>query len=265
MKEIVSLSNVTVQRGGNILVKDVSWQIQRGEHWGLLGRNGCGKTTLLKVLSGSMWPKAGSGPVDILGNRYGRAYMPDVKKSIGWVSQALERQYQNYPHADGLEIVLSGLHASIGLYEPVTQQEMDRAYQLLEQFGAGHLAETPQQHFSQGELKKVLLARAWMAEPALLILDEPCSGLDLAAREELLSRLEQSLQQGGPTLIYVTHHMEELIAPITHAALMKDGSFISQGEKETVLNEKEASAAFDVPVSVSWEHGRPWVKVKPLL
>jgi iron complex transport system ATP-binding protein len=261
-EKIISLQDVTVQRSGKKLVKDVNWEIHKGEHWGVLGLNGSGKTTLLKVIAGSMWPKAGSGPVDILGNRYGKTYMPDVKKQIGWVSQAVEQQYEGHIQASALDIVLSGRHASIGLYEPVTEADVEKARELLAKFRIAHLEDEPLAHFSQGERKKTILARAWMADPRLMILDEPCSGLDLYAREELLNTLEEMMGSSGPTVIYVSHHLEEIIPPVTHAMLLKEGSITASGKKEEVLTEKNLEQVFQVPLHITWENGRPWVRIR---
>lgn len=261
-KQIVSLQDVTVQRSGKKLIENISWEIHSGEHWGILGLNGSGKTTLLKVIAGSMWPKAGSGPVDILGERYGKTYMPELKKSIGWVSQAVDQQYQAHHQTTALNVVLSGKHASIGIYEPLTEADVVRAQELLRKFRIAHLEDEPLSHFSQGERKKAILARAWMADPKLLILDEPCSGLDLFAREELLDTLEETTGDTGPTLLYVTHHLEEVIPSITHALLMKEGEMAAKGKKQEVLTEEHISHAFQVPVRLEWENQRPWVKVK---
>jgi iron complex transport system ATP-binding protein len=262
MKEVVSLNNVTVQRDGKKLIKDINWKVHEGEHWGILGLNGSGKTTLLKVIAGSMWPKAGSGPVDILGRRYGKTYMPALKKSIGWVSQAVDQQYQGHIQTTALDIVLSGKHASIGIYEPITEADETRARVLLNQFRIGHLENEPLAHFSQGERKKTLLARAWMADPKLLILDEPCAGLDLYSREELLDTLEEMMGSYGPTLLYVTHHMEELIPSLTHTLLMKHGEVHAGGKKSEIINEAHLEETFQVPLRVTWEGGRPWARVR---
>ncbi|PRO66607.1 ABC transporter ATP-binding protein [Alkalicoccus urumqiensis] len=260
---VINLQDVTVQRDGKALIKDINWQVNPGEHWGVLGLNGSGKTTLLKVVAGMMWPRAGSGPVDILGNRYGKTYMPDVKKKIGWVSQAVDQQYQAHSQTSGLDIVLSGRHASVGLYEPITEEDIKRAQALLERFRIAHLEDAPLSQYSQGERKKALLARAWMAEPELLILDEPCSGLDVYSREELLDTLEESTREsGGPTLLYVTHHLEEVIPSITSALLMKEGRIAASGKKEEVLTEEKLSSAFKLPLRIQWESGRPWARVQ---
>lgn len=260
-EQIVSIQNATVQRSGKKLITNISWEIHKGEHWGILGLNGSGKTTLLKVIAGSMWPKAGSGPVDVLGKRFGKTYMPELKKSIGWVSQAVDQQYQAHHQTTALDVVLSGKHASIGIYEPITESDVIRAQKLLSQFRIRHLEDKPLIHFSQGERKKTLLARAWMADPKLLILDEPCAGLDIFAREELLDTLEETTGT-GPTLLYVTHHLEEVIPSLTHVLLMKQGEIAAKGKKHEVLTQENISHTFQVPVSVEWENERPWVKVQ---
>ncbi|SDO00554.1 ABC transporter ATP-binding protein [Alkalicoccus daliensis] len=261
---IVSVKNATVQKEGKKLIDDISWEILQGEHWGVLGLNGSGKTTLLKIIAGAMWPKAGSGPVNVLGERYGNTYMPELKKSIGWVSQAVDQQYQLHPDTTALEIVLSGKHASIGIYEPLTEEDVSFARSLLQKFRIDHLEEQPLAHFSQGERKKAMLARAWMAKPKLLILDEPCAGLDIYAREELLDTLEEMMNEKGPSLIYVTHHLEEVIPSITHTLLLKSGEITASGKKRETLTEENIFNTFQVPVKLEWENNRPWVKVEKL-
>ncbi|CAM3785424.1 ABC transporter ATP-binding protein [Alkalicoccus chagannorensis] len=261
MEKVIDIQDATVQKNGRKLIEHIDWQVNQGEHWAVLGLNGSGKTTLLKVAAGILWPKAGSGPVDVLGHRYGKTYMPELKKSIGWVSQALDQQYQAHAQADALDIVLSGRHASVGLYEPVTEDDVERARELLDRFRIRHLEEAPFAQFSQGERKKTLLARAWMADLKLLILDEPCAGLDVYAREELLDTLEEVTSPGGPTLLYVTHHLEEVIPSITHALLMKNGRRYDAGKKEDVLQTPHLRDVFQVPMDISWRDGRPWVQV----
>ncbi|QKS72933.1 ABC transporter ATP-binding protein [Paenalkalicoccus suaedae] len=258
---MITLKNINVTREGNEILKGVTWNAEKGQQWGILGLNGSGKTTLLKVITGNMWATAGT--VDVLGNQYGMVNLPELRKSIGWVSAALDQQFNRHDEETALEIVLSGKHASIGLFEPITAEDVDRAHELLAKFNISHLTNEPLKFFSQGERKKVLLARAWMSNLELLILDEPCSGLDLYAREEFLDTLEvMKTDENAPTLLYVTHHLEEIIPSISHMLLLHDGEIVAAGPKKDVITEENLTKTFQVPVSLSWHEERPWIRVK---
>ncbi|MFA9558282.1 ABC transporter ATP-binding protein [Evansella sp. AB-rgal1] len=259
--EIISLENVSVRRGDKYLLKNISWQVQKGQNWAVLGLNGAGKTTLLKIVTCYLWPTFGT--VDVLGNRYGKVNIQEVRTSIGWVSNALDQQFQHHEGNTALEIVLSGKYASIGLYEHVSQEDVNRATELLEKFGILHLTHAPLHAFSQGERKKVLLARAWMSELKLLILDEPCSGLDIYSREEFLRTLESiSKEDGGPTILFVTHHIEEILPSITDVLLLHAGEVVDAGGKNKVITEENLERTFQIPLRLRWENDRVWVSVK---
>nr|WP_246593592.1 ATP-binding cassette domain-containing protein [Evansella tamaricis] len=241
-------------------MKNITWEVHKGQNWAILGLNGAGKTTLLKIVTCYMWPTTGT--TDVLGNRYGKVNIHEVRKSIGWVSNALDEQLQSHGSSTALEVVLSGKHASIGLYEHVLEEDVSRAMELLQKFHIVHLADKPLNTFSQGERKKVLLARAWMSQLKLLILDEPCAGLDIYAREELLGSLEMlSKEENSPTLLFVTHHVEEVIPAISHALLIRAGEVVDAGVKNKVLTETNLEQTFQVPLRLKWEKDRPWVRV----
>ncbi|PYZ91894.1 molybdenum ABC transporter ATP-binding protein [Salipaludibacillus keqinensis] len=257
---IISLKNINIIRNKKSLLKNVSWNIHKNQHWAILGLNGAGKTTLLKILTCYLWPTTGT--IDVLGNRYGKVNIHEVRRSIGWVSTALDQQLQDHSQDSALEIVLSGKYASIGLYDAVSEQDKQEAMRLLDKFNISHLAHEPLTIFSQGERKKVLLARAWMSKLKLLILDEPCAGLDIRSREEFLSTLEKlSQEEEAPTMIFVTHHVEEIISPISDILLLRQGEVIAAGKKEETLTEENLSATFDLPIQVHWRNARPWISV----
>lgn len=158
---------------------------------------------------------------------------------------------------------MSGKFASIGLYEAPSTDDKDKALQLLQSFHVEHLAEKPYYNLSHGEKQRVILARAWMANPKLIILDEPCTGLDIAAREELLSTIQHlSAVPEGPTLLYVTHHIEEIVPTFTHALLLSKGQVVATGEKDAVFSASLLEKTFNLPVSVRWESNRAWVSVQ---
>ncbi|EWG11136.1 ABC transporter ATP-binding protein [Cytobacillus firmus] len=261
-KNILSLDNVSWKRNGKQILDNVSWKVWEGEHWALLGLNGSGKTTILQMITGYLWPNGGQ--VSVLGNLYGKTNIPELRKSIGWVSTSLDDKFQFRPSDSALEIVLSGKFASIGLYQEITQQDLDKAKDLMHQFNIGHVQNQTLTSLSQGEKRKAMIARALMASPKLLILDEPCNGLDIYSKEELLASIEKmAAQPDGPTILYVTHHIEEIVPSISHTMLLKDGKVIAQGSKRHTLTDQLLEETFRVPISVEWENGRPWVRVKP--
>ncbi|WP_054949114.1 ABC transporter ATP-binding protein [Numidum massiliense] len=261
MANIIDLQNVSWQRDDRYILHAVDWSVRRGEHWALIGPNGAGKTALLNIVSGYMWPSRGS--VAVLGKSFGHVDLRELRQSIGWVSATLfDRFYRSQRRENALNVVLSGKHASIGVYEAVTEEDRQTALELLQLFGCEQLADKLFHTCSQGEKQRLVLARALMSRPQLLILDEPCTGLDLTAREQLLATIERLAEQpDGPTIVYVTHHVEEILPLFTHALLLKDGCVLTSGEKKQSLTDCQLSTLFDMPLEVEWQKDRPWVKL----
>ncbi|MBY6054693.1 ABC transporter ATP-binding protein [Cytobacillus firmus] len=258
---VISLDQIIWKRNGKKILDHVSWDVQKGEHWALLGLNGSGKTTILNMITGYKWPNGGH--VSVLGNVFGKTNIPDLRRSIGWVSTSLDDKFQFRPADTALEIVLSGKFASIGLYEDITQHDLDHAKDLMKQFGISHVENQTLTSLSQGEKRKAMIARALMSSPRLLILDEPCNGLDIFSKEELLAAIEKMMAiPDGPTIIYVTHHIEEIVPSISHVMLLKSGKVVAQGEKKTIVTDRRLEETFCVPLSVEWENSRPWIRVK---
>lgn len=255
---VIDVRNVEWQREDTTILRNINWQVKQSEHWCIVGLNGSGKTSLLQILCGYTWPT--SGEVNVLGHRYGEVDVREVRKSIGWVSTALIAQMHD--HETAYRLVLSGRDATIGLYTAPNQEDIDKASELLETFGCSHLRNRPFRALSQGERQKVLIARALMASPQLLILDEPCTGLDLLSREQLLSMIEHiASQPDGPTLLYVTHHIEEILPCFTHTLLLKDGTVYAADETSNVLTTPELSRFFGVPVDIRSSQGRAWISI----
>ncbi|WP_026701177.1 ABC transporter ATP-binding protein [Salibacterium aidingense] len=257
---LLSFENVDVITGGTIRLKDVTFELKEGEQWGLLGLNGSGKTTLLQIIAGYVWPT--SGAVYSWQGKYGRISIPKLRQRIGWVSDALDDRYRTRASDTALEVVLSGLFASVGLYEKTNTYQVETASGWMDFFGIGHLKENKYSQLSQGEKKRTMLARAWMAEPRILLLDEPCTGLDVKGREEFLSSLEALMElDNAPALIYVTHHMEELPASVSNVLLLKEANMIHKGPKKEILNDANVQETFEVKGRVHWEKERPWLLV----
>lgn len=253
---MVNLQNIRLVREEKTILDNVSLQMNTGEHWVILGKNGSGKTTLLELLTGYMFPS--SGKVEVLGNLYGSCDVREVRKQIGYISQSL---MEKLTLRDPLwEVVATGEYAYLRFYEKIPREVADKALELLEYVQLAHLQDHPLGTLSQGERKKAMLARALMSKPAILIMDEPCSGLDLYEREKLLSNIN-GLSGSGMQIVYVTHHIEEIVPLFTHVALIEQGRIVSAGKKEEVLTAENLFKAFQVPVAVDWFQGRPWVRV----
>lgn len=256
---VLDMTGVSFRRGDVTILHDIDWRVEYGQHWAVMGANGSGKTTLLKIALGYEW--ATTGRVQVLGHVYGHVDLRWLRRRLGWVSSALTARIPSRQSARS--IVLSGCFASVGLYDPPSAEEQDRARDLLELMGCAGLDQRPFAVLSQGERQKVLIARALMADPRLLILDEPCSGLDIRAREDLLVRLGTlGSQKTGPTVLYVTHHVEEVIPSFTHLLLLKNGTGLAQGCTERVLTADRLSTAFELDLSVDRHHGRYWSRLR---
>ncbi|MBN2307846.1 MAG: ABC transporter ATP-binding protein [Candidatus Hydrogenedentes bacterium] len=255
---VVELSGVCFERGGRDILKDITWAIQSRAHCALLGPNGSGKTTLLKVITGYEW--ATHGAVKVLGKRFGSCNLPALRKTIGWVSAAVETRMP--PRDTALRIAASGFEASFGLYRRLTRREFGRARDALASMGVDHLSERPYGRLSQGEQQRVLIARALVPDPALLVLDEPCVGLDPVARADFLDDLGRlASEPEAPTLVYVTHHIEEVGPWIRQVAVMKQGTILATGTPETVLTGPVLGEAFSRPCTVTHDGGQYRLKL----
>lgn len=256
---MIHIENIHLYRNDKKILNDLSWHVQKGQHWAILGLNGSGKTTLLKVINGYIWPNKGN--VQVLGETYGKTYIPKLRTRIGWVSNAMIDNFNWQDNA--IEIVLSGKFGALRLFNDVTEEEIDHAVSIMKHFHCDHLANKSFEHLSQGERQRVQIARAIMADPEILILDEPCGGLDLIERENLLQTIEQIADaENGPTLIYVTHHVEEILPCFSHVLLMKDGKNIEANAREVVLTDELLSDFFGREISLQIERERAWVAIK---
>ena len=256
---MIHIENIHLYRNDKKILNDLSWHVQKGQHWAILGLNGSGKTTLLKVINGYIWPN--EGKVQVLGETYGKTYIPKLRTRIGWVSNAMIDNFNWQDNA--IEIVLSGKFGALRLFNDVTEEEIEQAVSIMKHFHCDHLANKSFEHLSQGERQRVQIARAIMADPEILILDEPCGGLDLIERENLLQTIEQIADaENGPTLIYVTHHVEEILPCFSHVLLMKDGKNVEANVREVVLTDELLSDFFGREISLQIERERAWVAIK---
>ena len=258
MKEILSYKNVSFRRDGREILKNINWEIKKGENWALLGLNGSGKSTLLSMIPAYTF--ATSGEVSVFEKKFGTCVWAEVKEKVGFVSSSLNTFSDSLNNQTLNNIVLSGKYNSIGIYQEITQKDREKANNIIKDFKLSHLKLNKYITLSQGEQRKTLLARAFMNEPSLLILDEPCSGLDIRAREIFLKTLEES--KSKIPFIYVTHQIEEIIPSITHVAILDNGEIVSQGNKFEVLTEENLSKLYGIDLKIEWSNNRPWLIVK---
>lgn len=243
----LSLTNVSLERQNKKLLNNVTWQVNKGEHWAILGLNGSGKTSLLKLITAEYWTSQGS--MEVLGNQFGGTDISNIRTKIGIVGSFIAERLS--PHMLAEKIVLTGKYKSSILYTEYGEKELEEARQMLISIGGEHLLGRIYASLSQGEKQLLLIARSLMESPEILILDEATSGLDLFAREKLLTQIEQIASlPNAPTIIYVTHHAEEITRSFTHVLLLKKGNIIAKGPKNEVLTEEILSDFYDQPVSI---------------
>ena len=251
---VIAVERATVTRGATHLVHDLSWRVDLDERWVILGPNGAGKTTLLSLASGRLHPTRGS--VWVLGERLGRVDVSELRTRVGLSTAGLHDRIP--PDEDVLNVVVTASWGVVGRFrEAYDQQDTARAYALLDQFGVAAFASRPYGTLSEGERKRVQIARALMTDPELLLLDEPAAGLDLGGREDLVRRLsELAADPDAPALVLVTHHVEEIPPGFGHALLLREGGVVAQGLLRDTVTSENLSKTFGVPLRVGYDDGR---------
>ena len=251
---VAALDAASVRRytTGQVILDDVSWTVRSGEHWALLGANGAGKTTLLRLIGALMHPTTGT--VEVLGHRLGRVDMRELRAHIGLVSSAQKVPPDMAAHT----VVLTGHTGTVQpLWRRYDAEVREKAHALLAELDIKELAERPYGVCSGGQRARVLVARALMAEPSLLLLDEPFNALDLPSREDLIDAMHRlAVTRKGLATITVTHHLEELSPAIGHVMLLKDGRVLTCGPVEQVLTADRMTECFGRPIEVSRHEGR---------
>ncbi len=253
---VLQLSGVTVQRDGFPVLAGVDWRVCGGERWVVLGPNGSGKTTLLQVAGARLWPSAGT--VELLGQRLGRVDVRTLRPRVALVSGAVTRQLR--ADVTARQVVASGRHGALETWwNTYTRDDWEKADHLLVRGGVGELGHRSFGVISEGERQQVLLARALMSDPELILLDEPFAGLDLGARERLLVHLAGlAADPASPPLVLVTHHCEEIPPGFTHGGLVSAGRLLATGPLDEVITSENVSACFAIPVAVGCTDGRWW-------
>jgi iron complex transport system ATP-binding protein len=259
MSPILSVENLGIHRDGAHLLKGINWTVRRGEHWVILGANGSGKTSILRALGGYLTPS--EGEVQLLGETFGEADWRELRTRLGFVSTSIAQLLHDDDTA--LEIVAGGHRAMMGYWGKVPAADIATARRLLASLDAADLAKKPWQILSQGERQRVLIARALMARPKLLLLDEPCSGLDPVARERFLAFLQDlGSRKATAPMMLITHHVEEILPVFTHALVLRNGRTLASGPIRKVITEATLREAFDGPLRLKRNRGRFQISIK---
>lgn len=255
---VISMEHVSCIRDSHTILHNINWSVLPGEHWAIFGLNGSGKTTLLNIVNGYIYPSTGT--VSVLDRVFGKYDLRELRKSVGWISSSLqERLYTNHTAEN---IVLSGLFSTIGLYDRITPHDTERARLLLEKLGCRHVTEKPYSILSQGEKQKVLIARGLINSPRLLILDEPCTGLDIFSREHMLETIGAlAADRNSPSIIYVTHRTEEILPVFSNTLLLRQGRVFLSGRTDEIFTEANLSAFLETPVNVKKKNRRFWLEL----
>ncbi|MGV0739096.1 ABC transporter ATP-binding protein [Mycobacterium sp. DBP42] len=251
---LIDFAQVVLQRGGNTLVGPITWAVELDERWVVIGPNGAGKTSLLRIAAATEHPS--SGTAYVLGERLGRTDMSELRARVGLSSSALSQRIPD--HEVVRDLVVSAGYAVLGRWrEDYEDVDYAQAIDMLESVGAEHLAERTYGTLSEGERKRVLIARSLMTDPELLLLDEPAAGLDLGGREELVARLtDLAADPDAPAMVLVTHHVEEIPVGFSHALILSEGKAVASGLLTEVLTAENLSKAFGQSIALDVIDGR---------
>jgi len=254
MSAVLSLQNVSVRKGDRTILGPLNWEVHAGDRWVILGPNGAGKTTLLQMCATLAHPTIGT--VSILGEELGKVDVFELRNRVGFTSSAMIDLLP--PEEKVIDIVLTAAYAMLERWQEIYDLwDESRAKALLTTFGVRELGERTFGTLSEGEKKRVQIARAIMSDPELLLLDEPAAGLDLGGREDILRRISQfAAEPTAPATVIVTHHIEEIPAGTTHVLLLKNGLVVRQGLIRDNLTSDSLSEIYGIPILLEMNHGR---------
>ena len=256
MGNLIEMINAGVLIDGKEILKNINWTVKSNENWAVIGRNGSGKSFLLRLLSANLYPSRGR--VRIFGKEFGKVNLWDLKNKIGFVSDMFQRQYDQNTRVS--YAVYSGFFSSNGLYEDPTESMTKKTDKILKFLNLSKLSDAKFGEISYGEQKRVLIARALVFNPKILVFDEPCTGLDVASREMFLETIEKLVEKEH-NIIFVTHHIEEVIPAINKVLFMKDGMIAKTGDKKDMITRKNLSGILDYNFSVREIYGRYWLSL----
>ncbi|HET9730703.1 MAG TPA: ATP-binding cassette domain-containing protein [Acidimicrobiia bacterium] len=258
----LSVSGITLELDGAPILRGISWTVGAGERWAVLGPNGAGKTTLLRVAA--LYQHPSSGSVEVLGQRLGRTDVRTLRERIAFSSPALAARLE--PSMTALEVVMTARYAALApWWHQYTDADRARAHSLLAEWGCDALADHRLPTLSAGERQRVLLARALMNEPGIVLLDEPTAGLDVGGREELVADLAHWARDSSrPPTVLVTHHLEEIPPGFTHALVLKGGRVLASGAMADTVTTEVLSDAFELDLEVTATNGRYAARLNPV-
>jgi len=247
---ILKLENVSLFIENSIILKNINLEIKKCENWAIVGRNGSGKSFLLKIMGTYQYPS--EGKVTIMGHKLGETNVWDLRKKIGIVSKELQKEYKENSIVS--DVILSGFFSSIGIYEKPTDEMIKKKDQIINFLDLNHIKDKTFK-FLMVNKKGLFIGRALVFNPDLLILDEPTSGLDIASKEEFLKYIEKLIKEGD-TIVYVTHHIDEILNEIKNVLILKNGEILIKGDKNKILKNKILTKAFDINIKCKKQKGR---------
>jgi len=257
MNPIVDVTKVNFNRNGRPILMDINWTVEFGQHWVIIGPNGSGKTSLLNMIAGYEWPSNGS--ITVLGHQFGKCFLPDVRKLIGWVGMSLQHKlmtHHRFRNAPLKDIVAAGDDAALAFYGEQPTSLKEKVATALNRVGLESSSQKPFSVLSQGEQKKTLIARALIHTPRILVLDEPCAGLDPITRLDFLNDLTALVEEpDGPAILHITHHIEDISPWTTHLLALKEGSVFYQGELENGVTSQIMSDLYERECTVTHSNG----------
>ncbi len=246
MPTVIKTTNLCYRSGKRFLLNHINWEVEKGDHWLIFGMNGSGKTTLLSTIAGFL--PITEGELFVLNQQYNAMNIFSLRKKIGWVSSSFFDKY--YTKESALQIVLSGLSGTFNIDFAITDFEVRQAKALLRELNLGEKINQPFCFMSKGERQNVLIARALITSPEILVLDEPGTGLDIYARKHMMNTVKELAESGKVTILYVTHYPEEIQSFMNKTLLMRNGRIFAQGDSNKILTEENISALLNAPVEL---------------